>query len=169
MTIQEKIASTAPCGLDCFNCSAHEANITPEYRTRVADFFGVKPEEAGCKGGCRGVKGNCLWVGGPCATYACAERKGVTYCFECQDFPCSRLAPSHDSTTGPEKGYPHNFKLFNLCRMRAVGVEKWAENEADNVRDMYFNGRFVVGDAPKMNDQNSDAPKISTQNDGKSE
>jgi len=21
--------------------------------------------------------------------------------------------------------YPHNFKIYNLCRMKAVGVEKW--------------------------------------------
>ena len=145
MTTAEKVASTAPCGLDCFNCSAHEANITPEYRARVAEFFGVKPEETGCKGGCRGVKGNCLWTRGRCATYACAERKGVEYCFECNEFPCGRLAPSKDSAL---QDYPHNFKLFNLSRMKAVGVEKWIENEADGIRDMYFNGRFVVGDSP---------------------
>ncbi len=145
MTTADKVASTAPCGLDCFNCAAHEANITPEYRARVAEHFGVAPEETGCKGGCRAVKGHCLWVGGLCATYACAERKGVAYCFECDEFPCGRLAPSKDSAV---KDYPHNFKLFNLCRMKAVGVESWAENEANGIRDMYFNGRFVVGDKP---------------------
>lgn len=145
MTTQEKIAATAPCGLDCFNCASHEANVTPEYRDRVAEFFGIAPEEAFCKGGCRAIKGNCLWTRGLCTTWSCAEAKGVDYCFECDEFPCGRLAPSTDSAV---QGYPHNFKLFNLCRIRAVGIERWIENEADMVRDMYFNGRFVVGDKP---------------------
>jgi hypothetical protein len=151
MTTQEKIASTGPCGLDCFNCASHEANITPEYRARAAERFGVAPEEVGCKGGCRAVKGHCLWTNGLCATYACAEAKGVEYCFECDEFPCVRLAPSEDSVRqgGSAGGFPHNFKLFNLCRMKAVGVESWAENEADGIRDMYYNGKFVVGDAPQ--------------------
>lgn len=145
MTTAEKVKSTAPCGLDCFNCSAHEANITAEYRARAAVLFGVAPEETSCRGGCRAVKGHCLWANGSCATYVCAEQKGVTYCFECDEFPCLRLAPSKDSAV---QDYPHNFKLFNLCRMKAVGVESWAENEADNIRNLYFNGRFVVGDKP---------------------
>ncbi len=145
MTTAEKVASTAPCGLDCFNCLSHEANITPEHRTKVAGFFGVAPEDAACKGGCRGVKGHCLWTHGLCATYACAERKGVEYCFECDEFPCGRLAPSVDSAA---QGYPHNFKLFNLCRMKAVGVGNWAENEAEGIRDTYFKGKFIVGDKP---------------------
>lgn len=128
MTTAEKVASTAPCGLDCFNCAAHEANITAEYRARTVALFGVAPEETSCKGGCRAMRGRCLWAGGSCATYACVERKGVTWCFECDEFPCGRLMPSKDSAA---KDYLHNFKLFNLCRMRAVGVECWAENEAD--------------------------------------
>ncbi len=148
MTTQEKIVSTAPCGLDCFNCAAHEANITPEYRARVAELFGVTPEETSCKGGCRAVRGNCLWTRGLCATYACAEAKGVEFCFECDEFPCGRLAPSKESAV---QDFPHNFKLFNLCRIRAVGIEKWIENEADDVRDLYYNGRFVVGDKPVKN------------------
>ncbi len=130
MTTREKIASTAPCGLDCFNCASHEANITPEYRARVAELFGVAPENTGCRGGCRAVRGNCLWTRGLCATYACAEAKGVEFCFECDEFPCGRLAPSVDSAV---LGYPHNFKLFNLCRIRAVGIENWIENEACSV------------------------------------
>ncbi|MDR2890004.1 MAG: DUF3795 domain-containing protein [Alistipes sp.] len=145
MTTRDKIASTAPCGLDCFNCRSHEANVTPEYRARAAEMFGVSPEEVGCKGGCRAVKGHCLWTRGLCATYACAETKGVEYCFECDEFPCSRLAPSKDSAV---KDYPHNFKLFNLCRMKAVGVEKWVEEEADKIREIYYTGAFVVGDSP---------------------
>ena len=145
MTTQEKIASTAPCGLDCFNCSSHVANITPEYRARVAEKFGVKPEDTGCNGGCRAVKGHCLWTNGLCATYACAEAKGVEYCFECDEFPCRRLAPSIDSAV---QNYPHNYKLYNLCRMKAVGVERWIEEDADWVREMYGKGKFVVGDSP---------------------
>jgi hypothetical protein len=54
------------------------------------------------------------------------------------------LAPALD---GADK-YPHNVKLFNLCRMKAVGVEAWAKSEASKVRKRYFRGKFVVGSGP---------------------
>jgi hypothetical protein len=34
--------------------------------------------------------------------------------------------------------FSHNYKLFNLCRMKAVGVEKWAKEEATLIRRRYY-------------------------------
>lgn len=113
---------TAPCGLACFLCSC---------------FIGNE-----CKG-CIEAKGNCLSVEN-CATYNCAMEKGVRYCFECGEFPCSKLQPAADEASN----YPHNFKVFNLCRMQKIGVEEWAEKEAADIRYKYFNGKFKVGLGP---------------------
>ena len=63
--------------------------------------------------------------GGKCPTYQCEKEKGVRYCFKCNEFPCLKLAPSKQ---GADR-FPHNFKLFNLCRRKTVGVETWAEEE----------------------------------------
>ncbi len=138
MTIQEKVQATAPCGLDCFNCPSHEANITDAAREQLAAFFQKDKSEVACKG-CRNVNGQCLFVNGKCATYDCVKEKGVNYCFECNDFPCMKLAPSRENT----ENFPHNFKLYNLYRMKAVGVESWVANEADKVRKLYCTGKQI--------------------------
>ncbi|MDI6630882.1 MAG: DUF3795 domain-containing protein [Bacillota bacterium] len=134
----------APCGLDCFNCKLHERNITENARARFSEAMKIPPEKLPCKG-CRGEKGRPL-IFPLCPTYACAERKGIEFCFECGEFPCPRLQPAAD---GAEK-YTHNIKLYNLCRMKLVGVDKWAVEEALEIRLKYFKGRFVVGSGPVL-------------------
>ena len=79
-----------------------------------------------------------------CDTLDCVKSKGVEFCFECGEFPCGMLQPASD---GAEK-YPHNMKVFNLCRIKLVGVEKWAAEEASEIRRKYYKGKFVVGRGP---------------------
>lgn len=131
----------APCGLDCFNCSWFEDNLTDEFKQREAERLAIAFEDVGCKG-CRGEHGACYWANGDCATWSCVEEKGVTFCFECDEFPCGLLAPS---AAGVD--YPHNMKVYNLCRMKANGIDAWVEESAD-IRKRYFEGEFVVGQGP---------------------
>ena len=79
-----------------------------------------------------------------CATWHCVQEKAVTFCYECGDFPCKLLMPTLQGAQ-----YPHNMKVYNLCRMKLVGVDKWAE-EATDIRTRYFNGRFEVGKGPVL-------------------
>ncbi len=139
-----KIELTAPCGLDCFNCIVYEKNITGAMRTRVAQALGIPEAKVDCKG-CREQNGRVL-NGTSCATLDCVKAKGVDFCFECGDFPCAKLAPAADKA----ESYPHNIKLYNLCRMKKVGVEAWAEKEAAEIRRKYFNGTFVPGVGPVL-------------------
>jgi hypothetical protein len=146
--VEEKMNSvtkrslTAPCGLDCFNCEIYEGNITDEFKKAFASEIQKDPEEVACLG-CRLEKG-CKHLGQPCETLKCVEDKGLEFCFECGEFPCEKLQPAKD---GADR-YPHNFKLFNLCRMKAVGVEKWAEGEAKLIRQRYYLGEFIPGSGP---------------------
>jgi hypothetical protein len=41
--------------------------------------------------------------------------------------------------------YPHNMKLYNLCRIKKIGLERWIEEEAGEIRSKYFTGKFIVG------------------------
>jgi len=82
----------------------------------------------------------------PCPTRACVAERGLSFCSQCDDFPCSRLMPARD---GADR-YPHNVKLFNLCRIQAVGLQRWAEEEAVQVRDRYYHGRFRPGHGPVL-------------------
>jgi len=132
---------TGSCGIDCFNCELHEANADTDARRAVNERV---PQLAGvtCKG-CR-EQGGCVLSSAPCATRECAESKGVSFCFECTDFPCERLNPTADGASR----YPHNLKIYNLCRMKAVGIDAWAK-EAAAIRGRYFKGTFRLGDAPQ--------------------
>ena len=58
---------TAPCGLDCFNCTYHRENITGQ----IIRFKS-------------------------CKTYNCVTDRGLRFCFECSEFPCPNLQPAAD-------------------------------------------------------------------------
>lgn len=142
--MKNKRELAAPCGLDCFNCQVYEENITGETASMLSRALGIEKDRVSC-GGCRRQKGARLSFPS-CETFDCAEGRGHEFCFECRDFPCHRLQPASD---GADK-YPHNMKLFNLCRMRLVGVDEWAEKEAAIIRERYFRGKFVVGKGPLL-------------------
>jgi hypothetical protein len=139
-----KIVLTAPCGLDCFNCPTYEGNITGEWKIRTSEFLKIPVEETPCKG-CRDEKGNCKFApNNHCTTWDCVHEKGVAYCHECTDFPCKLLMPTLQGAN-----FPHNMKVYNLCRMKLMGIEKWIE-EAPEIRKRYFEGKFEVGKGPVL-------------------
>ena len=144
MTMEKLLMMTAPCGIDCFNCSLYETNITQEIKERMAAVYKLDPEKLACKG-CREQKG-CSILPGNCDTLDCVNAKEVTFCFECDEFPCSKLQPLKE---GADK-FPHNFKVFNLCRIERVGMEKWASEEASDIRKKYFQGKFAIGKGPVL-------------------
>jgi hypothetical protein len=39
---------------------------------------------------------------------------------------------------------PHNTKVFNLCLIKKMGLESWAETKAKNVKSTYFKGKFKL-------------------------
>lgn len=132
---------SAPCGLDCFNCELYEENITEATKELVAEMTGKEVDSISCEG-CR-VNG--CSVNPSCATLECVNEKKVEFCFECTEFPCEKLAPSKDGADI----YPHNMKVYNLCRMEKLGIDAWAK-EADKIRQLYYKGKFIVGRGPVL-------------------
>ncbi|MCX7711202.1 MAG: DUF3795 domain-containing protein [Clostridia bacterium] len=139
-----RLELTAPCGLDCFNCELYEENLDEVKRKKFAEAFSLSEEKVACKG-CR-AQGGCRLHWGNCDMLDCVKEKNVDFCFQCSEFPCSMYTPCVD---GADR-YTHNIKIFNLCRIKAVGVEKWAEEEAAEVRKKYFKGKFVPGKGPQL-------------------
>ena len=111
---------------------------------RLAAYWKIAPEKLECRG-CRAQNG-CRLHYGKCDTLDCVKQKKVEFCFECGEFPCTMLQP----TANLAEKLPHNLKVFNLCRIKAVGVEAWAENEARLIRQRYFKGKMVVGKGPVL-------------------
>jgi len=132
---------TAPCGLDCFNCPVYLACEDEGLRTRISQNMGVPVEQASCRG-CRNERGTIPFLGmsEPCSVYKCTEEKGIDFCCDCSDFPCDHLHPYADKASL----LPHNTKVFNLCLIKKMGLEAWAENRAKSVKSKYFKGEFKL-------------------------
>lgn len=135
---------TAPCGVDCFNCAAYEDNITDRVRQHLASLSGKDPGEVACKG-CRNAQGKDLPLVSECKTYKCCIRNEVAFCYECTRFPCRKLAPCLSKADLT----PHNMKIYNLLMIKAVGIEKWAE-EVKTIRELYTKGEYVPGIGPVL-------------------
>ena len=143
----DKQLLTAPCGLDCFNCPTYEGNITEEWKIQVSKFLNILPEETPCKG-CRGENGYCKFAPDQqCATWNCVQEHGVHFCHECDDFPCELLMPTQQGAS-----FPHNMKVYNLCRMKLIGLDNWID-ESGSIRKRYFDGKFLVGQGPVILDE----------------
>jgi len=69
-----------------------------------------------------------------CAAYECSHDKGLKFCGDCEQFPCDNLQPYADKAGD----LPHNIKVFNLCLVNKMGLEKWASFKASEVRKVYF-------------------------------
>ena len=111
---------TSPCGLDCFNCGMYLANADAQLKKEIAEKFGLPYEKASCQG-CRNAGGiMAFWdCTEPCDAYRCTTDKGLTFCYECSEFPCDHLHPYADQASVR----PHNTKVFNLCLIKKMGLE----------------------------------------------
>jgi hypothetical protein len=136
----DKRALSAPCGLDCFNCELYVDNLTDKFANLIHEKTGVPLQDIACKG-CRQQDGKHFHLGEKgCATLNCIKEKEVDFCCNCDEFPCAKLAPTADQAAR----YPHNMKMYNLCRIKQFGLEKWIE-EAGDIRKKYFSWKFTVG------------------------
>ena len=132
---------TAPCGLDCFNCPMYRAARDDEYREKLAVRMGLPPDKAKCEG-CRAEDGAPDFLGWsePCGVYQCITKKGLELCCDCDEFPCDYLHPYADRAAE----VPHNTKVFNLCLIKKLGFDKWAEEKASEVKQKYFKAKFTL-------------------------
>lgn len=135
----DKVSLTSPCGLDCFNCELYGDNLTDNLKDLIHTKMGVSKEDIPCKG-CRVQDGKHYHIPNGCRNLDCIKEKGVEFCSDCSDFPCEILAPLSDGA----QMYPHNMKVYNLCRIKQFGIEKWIE-ESSKIREKYFKKKFVVG------------------------
>jgi hypothetical protein len=136
------IKMISPCGVDCADCAAHRAGNDPAAMDIMLSL-GFKKETLPCPG-CRELKGNCPVIGGHCETYACFEKKGQNFCYECAQFPCVLLAPTADKAATAI----HNIKLFNLSYIQKHGVKAWNAIKSD-IKKRYFQGKLIYGKGPQ--------------------
>ncbi len=133
---------TAPCGLDCFNCQFYLAKTDQEALMKVEELskqFNIPVATMLCNG-CRNHDGriplqkHIFGEAHRCVAYECSKSRNLDFCGDCEEFPCDTLHPYADKAAI----LPHNTKVFNLCLIKKLGLEKWAEDKASRVRETYF-------------------------------
>ena len=129
---------TAPCGLPCFACYMYLANEDEEKRQLVSRVLDIPAEQAVCQG-CRNLQGKPAHLPMPCLVYPCAVEHWVKFCCDCEDFPCDNLHPYLDNAK-----LLHNTKVFQLCLIKKLGLESWAQNKAARVLEDYFYKKFSL-------------------------
>jgi len=137
----------APCGLYCGACPIYKAQTDRVLAEKLAPRLGLPIEACACLG-CRGQKGRVRVMGEQiCETYdCCVNEKGLDFCYQCPDFPCSKLAPCADRAAE----IPHNTKIYNLLLIQKNGVDSLAEI-ADNLWRQYFRAKKVrAGGEPQV-------------------
>lgn len=126
MATEKEIELIAPCGLYCTNCAYFVARTDENLRSKIAERQSIAVEEVPVCAGCRPMRGRVKAAGGEpiCETYACAiDDKKVVYCYECDEFPCLKLAPAADRAVE----IPHNAKIYQLLMLQKMGADDWIE------------------------------------------
>jgi len=85
----------AVCGLDCSGCDILQATNDPKIAQGIVDWFKrerneeVKIEDMRCLG-CKGDRTK-HWSPDCWILQCCVDKKGLEFCYECEDFPCEKL------------------------------------------------------------------------------
>ncbi len=143
MFTKEEVMMAAPCGISCGECPAHTCKDNPAIAEAIRSKS-VNPELIPCNG-CRTNKGICAFHEGQCATYDCVQQHKVTFCFECNDYPCSKLYPSVDRA----EVLPHNMKMVNLAFIQNHGIQAWLKQSKD-IQLRYYKGKMAIGKGPQL-------------------
>jgi len=139
MTFEEILKALAPCGLDCTKCLMHENGDIKSLSTRLRELLGnfdrygerfssFQPVFKNypqfkellahlTRGDCAGCRsGVCRYP--DCKVFPCTRERGIDFCFQCPDFPCTKV------TFDPD--LKRRWIEMNT-RMKEVGIEAYHE------------------------------------------
>ncbi|HBC47940.1 MAG TPA: hypothetical protein DCZ43_12905 [candidate division Zixibacteria bacterium] len=113
------------CGLFCGECKIYIAYSTDNSSAQkeIAKTTGkvkgrnMSPEQVKCLG-CKGTMAS-TWRTG-CAIRACAEERGMEFCYQCRVYPCDLLQKFHEN---------HPEAKENLKTISKVGPDAWLHNK----------------------------------------
>lgn len=136
----------APCGLDCSRCAAYGEGEIKKLSTMLngslENFEKIAEKMAGhvpALAGFRQFKEVLEFFAGAvcpgcrsggaqnpfCSAKSCYKEKGVDFCFQCEEFPCSK------------SGYHSQLRdkwIANNSRMREVGVDQYYREQKSRPR-----------------------------------
>ena len=123
-TYQPDKKLVAVCGLFCPACGIFiTQKKSLEERRKIAENLDVSVEALKCDG-CRAE--NRFAYCETCKMSLYAGEKGLDYCVECEEYPCTTLKEF-------QAAMPHRIELWqDQARIKEVGYEKWFEEMLDH-------------------------------------
>ena len=116
------------CGLNCSACEIYlSSHGDHDLHDNLLKFFKDNIDKTitsvSCEK-CRNIADKC-WTS-DCHFRTCATERGLTYCFECNDFVCEKLAEF-------EKQAPPHYTniIVNLKKMKEIGVAEWITSQSE--------------------------------------
>jgi hypothetical protein len=106
MTAEIEVQMLAPCGMNCAVCYAH-------LRKKKACL--------GCHGQEQSQPEHCK----KCSLKACAQSRGVGFCYECSDFPCAPIKRL-------DRSYRQRYQVSlieNALRLKEFGAQQYLLEE----------------------------------------
>ena len=65
----------------------------------------------------------------PCGVLSCSQRKGVEYCFSCDEFPCKR----YDGVDAADSFITHKNQFKDLEKAKEIGLEAYITEQNEKV------------------------------------
>jgi len=142
MEHKDKLQLVSPCGYCCAKCPAHEGGCTDKVvvgkMAKRANMSVEKFESFRCPG-CRPTQGSPRG-GVVCPTYdCCVNRQGLDFCYQCEDFPCLKLAPISKEA----EVRTHNSKIYNLLMIKKLGIDDFI-NQGERWFIQYARGETPI-------------------------
>ncbi len=146
MKYKEATGRLAPCGLDCSRCADYARGEIKELSDRLVELLNgylrvakvkedIKPVFTGypqfeevlksfAQAACSGCRGDNVLCPIECVAGVCSREKGVDFCFQCEEFPCSKKIDTQ---------IQERWLNFNR-RMKEIGVENFCQEQSRRPR-----------------------------------
>jgi len=146
ISYEDIVKILAPCGLDCSKCFAYSKGEIKEHSQKLRELLGFFDRYAErfknfipvfanypafkellshlASGDCLGCRrGTCKYP--RCNVISCHKKKGVDFCFQCEEFPCEK--------TNFDPDLKRRWIEMNK-RMKEVGVSAYYEETKNKSR-----------------------------------
>jgi len=142
MEYEEAVRRLAPCGLDCSRCADYASGEIQKLSVRLVELLNgylrvagekeaIKPVFTGypqfeevlksfAQAAYSGCRGNNVLCPIECVAGICTKEKGVDFCFQCGEFPCSKKIDTQ---------IQERWLNFNR-RMKEIGVEEFYQEQS---------------------------------------
>ena len=131
-----------PCGYCCLSCPSYEESTCTDevaFQKEAARANLTVEEVRGSCAGCRPKQG--MPFGDVlCQTFdCCVNKKSLDFCYQCEDFPCPKLAPISERAEVRR----HNTKIYNLLMLKKLGLDEYIR-ESGELSLQWVRGRTPI-------------------------